>query len=134
MKLIPDFYEMLAMRAEAKVRSAFDHKRRLQDEKATKLWAECVSELENKIKDPDKLGPGERQMNRLMFKSLIISLECIGEFRKLKEWFHRWEKEHPDDTNVERHRDAIQSRRKMTIEELALQKPLIQKTSRPRAF
>ena len=134
MRVIPDFYEMLAMRAEAKVRSGFDHKRRVQNEKAEKLWAECVSEVENKIKDPDKLGPGERELNRLMFKSMVISLEWLGEFRKLKEWFNRREKEHPDDVNVGKHRDAIQARQKMTIEQLALRKPAIQKSSRPRAF
>ena len=134
MKMIPEFYEMLTMRAEARVRSGLDHQRRLQKEKAYRLWSDCVIDLEHKIKDPDKLGPGERQLNRILFKSMVISLECMGEFRKLRDWFLRWEKEHPDDENVLKHKQAIEDRRKMSIEQLAQLRPTMQTTSRPRPF
>ncbi len=134
LKLIPDFYEMKALRAECKVRSGTDLNRRLQKEKAFKLWDECAAELKVSFKDPDKLAQGEREISAAMYKTLIICLDCLGNHKDLKEWHTRWQKEHPDDPFVSRQREYIETKRGLTLDELALQKRQFQTTSRPRPY
>ena len=132
LKLIPEHYEIVALRAECKVRLGMDFQRRLQREKAFKLWEECSSELKSSFKDPEKCAQGEREISASMYKTLSICLDCLGDLRGVREWMIRWEKEHPEDPAAGRQREYIEGKRGRTLEELAAQKREFQTTSRPR--
>jgi tetratricopeptide (TPR) repeat protein len=63
LRMIPGFYELEAIRADARMRSALDLSARLQREKAFKIWSETISDITKILKAPDKLHQGERTTN-----------------------------------------------------------------------
>lgn len=134
LRILPDFYELHALRAECKVRSGQDLLSRLQREKAYKLWSEAVQELRTELKPPEKLQDGEREISSWMYRTLAICLDCLADFKALKQCLIQWQVEHPDDPQVERQKEIIAARRGKTVDELALQRPDLQTTSRPKPF
>ena len=134
LRILPDLYELHALRAECKVRSGQDLFSRLQREKAFKLWNEAVGELKVALKSPESLRDGERDISAWMYRTLVICLDCLSDFRMLKQSFLDWEREHPEDKNIERQREFILRKRGKAVEELAALPPDVQTTSRPKPF
>ena len=79
-RMVPEFYELHALRAQCKLRSGQDFAARLQREKAFKLWSEAAIELKQVLKAPDKLQLGEREISAEMYRILIICLDLIADF------------------------------------------------------
>jgi tetratricopeptide (TPR) repeat protein len=133
-RMIPGFYELHAFRAQCKLRSGQDFARRLQREKAFKLWSEAAAELKVALKAPDKLQSGEREISAEMYRVMIICLDLMGDFKGLYAAFQNWRNEHPDDSNVEKQREFIEGKRGRSLAELASirQEPIT--TSHPRPF
>jgi hypothetical protein len=129
--MIPDFFELQALRAECKLRSGQDLASRLQREKAFRLWEEAKIELIHAIKPADKLQEGEREINGAMYKTLIICLDMLGEFKELRSYLQAWEREHPEDTRPSFQRDFIENKHGMTIDELATRRRQTLTTSKP---
>ena len=64
------------------------------------MWTDAVEEVKNRIKSPEALPVGERQLNASMFYTIVVCLDMLGRFRDRNYWLDRWEKEHPDDPQV----------------------------------
>lgn len=132
LRMIPDFWELYALRAECKLRSGQDFASRLQREKAFRLWTEAVTELTQTLKRPEKLKAVEQSISAQMYKTLIISLDVMGDYKALRTHFQEWIREHPTDPNIIHQRDFIEYKHGMTLEELAVMKPDIQTSSHTR--
>ncbi len=111
LKLIPDLYELVFLKAESKMRSGLDFAARIQREKAQKLWCEAADELKKALKSPDALRGRERETSAAMYQTLIISLDLLGDLRELRHYHSCWKAEHPDDPNVQRQYDFISKKR-----------------------
>lgn len=132
LRMIPEFYELHALRAESKIRSGQDFAARLQREKAHKLWTEATSELADILKTPDKLQAGERTISSQMYRTLIIGLDFLGDYKLLLNQFHAWQREHPDDSNVSYQQTYLERKHGMSIDELGARKPEMQVSSHTR--
>jgi hypothetical protein len=114
LKAVPEFYEMLELKIYAKRQAGFDFHRGMHREKAQRMWREAVEDGTRGIKSPEALGQGERHTNASILRSIVISLDMLGQSAERDRWLHRWAKEHPDDPEVERQRDFLaQKHRKL---------------------
>lgn len=132
LRVMPELYELHALRAECKVRSGQDFAARLQREKASKLWLEAAREIIQIKKSPDKLESNERLINAQMYKTLIICLDLVGDFRGLYDHFQEWEAEHADDPSVRYQRIYLEKKYGRSLEEISLLRPRLETSSRSR--
>jgi tetratricopeptide (TPR) repeat protein len=134
LRIVPGFYDLHALRAEAKLRSGIDFAARLQKEKASKLWRDAASELMDVLKAHDQASEAERETNASMYRTLTSLLDRLGEYRALKHYMSLWEKEHFHNDEAKRQREVIEARRGLAIEDLAERKVDVPRSSRPRPF
>jgi len=107
LRRVPDCYELANLRTYSLLRAGWDLAARLQREKAEKLWITAVGELKERLRAPETLRTGERQMSAQMYQTLIICLDLLGQTTELRYYFRQWQAEHPDDRNVEIQRNKI---------------------------
>lgn len=107
LKILPDLYEALQLKTYAKRQAGFDFHRGLHYEKAEKMWREAVEDVKNGIKSPERLQPGERDINAAMLATIVICLDMLSEFRERDRWLKQWETEHPDDPQVARQKEFL---------------------------
>jgi hypothetical protein len=67
-----------------------------------------------------------------MYKSLIICLDSLGDYKDLKFYFNLWKTSHPLDLNVARQHDLIVKKHGKTLDQLAAMKRDIAKSYRPK--
>ncbi|MDR3483928.1 MAG: tetratricopeptide repeat protein [Bradyrhizobium sp.] len=111
LKLLPNLYGMIQLKAEALLKLGLDFSARLQREKAERPWRQAVEELRVALKSPEALAPGERDTSAQMYRTLIICLDLLGDIKGLNHFFSQWKSEHPDDPNVARQADFIARKR-----------------------
>jgi tetratricopeptide (TPR) repeat protein len=111
LKILPDDYEIIERKVHILRQAGFDMYRRLQLEKAEKLWSEAVEEVKRRIKSPETLPQGARKLNASMYESIVVCLDMLSQFRDRNYWLHRWEKEHPDDPRVAFEKEYIKQKR-----------------------
>lgn len=111
LKALPDDYEIIERKVYALRQAGFDMYRRLQFERAQKLWAEAVEEVKRRIKSPETLPAGARKLNASMYESIVVCLDMLSQFRDRNYWLDRWEKEHPDDPRVASEKEYIKQKR-----------------------
>jgi hypothetical protein len=104
-------YEIVDRKVYALRQAGFDFHTGLHREKATKMWTEAVEEIERKLKPPELLLEGERQINASMYCTIVICLDMLERFNERNRWLARWEKEHPDDPQVARQKEFINRKR-----------------------
>lgn len=91
--------------------AGFDLLRGLHREKAAKAWSEAVEEVKRRIKTPELLPPGERNLNASMYYSAVVCLDMLNRFRERNQWLERWEREHPDDPQVAVQKEYLMKKR-----------------------
>jgi len=111
LKTLPDDYEIIERKVYALRQAGFDMYRRLQFERAQKLWTEAVEEVKRRIKSPETLPAGARKLNASMYESIVVCLDMLSQFRDRNYWLDRWEKEHPDDPRVVSEKEYIKQKR-----------------------
>lgn len=99
-KIIPECYQIIELKVYALRQAGFDLYQRLVHEKAIKMWTEAVEEVKGKMKPPEELPAGERQLNASMYYSVVVCLDMLRRISERNYWLERWEKEHPDDPQV----------------------------------
>lgn len=67
-----------------------------------------------------------------MYRTLIIGLDLVGNYKELRSYFYAWQREHPDDNNVAYQRTYLERKHGMSIDELAATTPEMQFTSHTR--
>ena len=110
-KILTDPYEIIERKVYALRRAGLDLHGGLHREKAEKMWVEAVEEIKLRIKPPEKLAEGNRQLNSSMYYTMVVCLDMLNRFRERNHWFELWEKEHPDDPSVARQKEIIISKR-----------------------
>jgi tetratricopeptide (TPR) repeat protein len=110
-KLIPDAYEIIERKIYAQRQGGFDLHRGLHHEKARRMWSDAVEEVTRSIRSPETLATGARACNASMYQSVVICLDMLSRFRERNRWFDRWQREHPDDPNVESQREFLIKKR-----------------------
>lgn len=109
-KLLPEnekTYEIVERKVFALRQAGFDFYGGQHREKAMNMWTEAVEEIERRIKSPEALREGERQLNASMYNTIVVCLDMLDRFGERNNWLERWEKEHPDDPQVARQKDLI---------------------------
>jgi tetratricopeptide (TPR) repeat protein len=133
-RMIPNFYELHALRGECKLRSGQDHSSRLQREKAFRLWSEAAQELCQVLKTPDNLLHGEREISADIYRTLVVCLDLVGDYKNLRTYLQLWEEEHPEDPKAVYQREFIEKKYGKTLDELVAHPREVQTTSHPRPF
>jgi tetratricopeptide (TPR) repeat protein len=111
LEAIPDFYEIIERKVFALRQAGFDFHRGLHREKAAKMWVAAVDLTKRRIKSPETLRAGERVLNASLFASVVICLDMLRDFRERNRWLERWEKEHPDDSQVAIQKEYLKNKR-----------------------
>jgi tetratricopeptide (TPR) repeat protein len=106
-KVIPDPYEIVERKVSALRQAGFDLYGGLHREKATKMWSEAVEEIKLRIRPPEQLATGKRQLNASMYFSMVVCLDMLNRLNERNHWLEVWEKEHPDDPKVAQQREFI---------------------------
>lgn len=109
--VLPDAYEIIERKVYALRQAGFDLFRGLHHEKAKKMWTEAVDLVKHRIKSPELLPPGERRLNSSMFYTIVVCLDMLNRLRERNLWLERWEKEHPDDPQVETQKQYLMRKR-----------------------
>jgi hypothetical protein len=91
--------------------AGFDLYRGTHYEKAMKMWTEAVEEVRRRIKPPDLIPAGARQLNASMYYSIVVCLDMLNQLGERNYWLERWEKEHPDDQQVAVQKEFLQRKR-----------------------
>jgi len=91
--------------------AGFDLRAGLHREKAVKAWTEAVEEIVRRLKSPEFLPVGGRQLNASMYQTIVVCLDMLERFRERNRWLERWEKEHPDDPQVARRKEILSRKR-----------------------
>jgi tetratricopeptide (TPR) repeat protein len=110
-KVLPDPYEIIERKVYGLRQAGFDLIRGLHREKAVKMWTEAVDEIKLKIKPPEALAEGKRDLNASMYYTMVVCLDMLNRFRERNHWLEMWEKEHPDDPEVDRQKEFLISKR-----------------------
>lgn len=111
LKILPDNYEIVELKVYTLRQAGFDLHRRMHFEKATKMWAEAVEEVKQRIRQPESLPPGGRRLSASMFYSIVVCLDMLNQLRERNYWLERWEKEHPDDPQVGMQKEYLKRKR-----------------------
>ena len=111
LKVIPDCYEIIERKVTAQRQAGFDLYAGLHREKAEKMWAEAVEEVKRRIKPPEALQEGARELNASMYYTIVVCLDMLERLRDRNGWLERWEKEHPDDPEVARQKEYLNRKR-----------------------
>jgi tetratricopeptide (TPR) repeat protein len=111
LKMIPDSYQIIERKVYALRQAGFDLHQRLIHEKAEKMWTDAVEEVKNRIKPPEALPAGERQLNASMYYTIVVCLDMLRKFRDRNYWLDQWEKEHPDDPQVAIQKEYLRRKR-----------------------
>ncbi len=109
-KALPDNYAMVELRADAKRQAGFDFLKGLHYEKAEKSWREAIQDIENSMKAPEALNPGERDINSSLYRTAVICSDMLREPKQRDQWIRRWEAEHPDDPKVVKQKDYLREK------------------------
>ena len=75
------------------------------------MWADAVEEIKLRIKPPEELAEGKRQLNASMYYTMVVCLDMLNRLPERNHWLELWEKEHPDDPRVSQQKDFIISKR-----------------------
>ncbi|MGB6689751.1 MAG: hypothetical protein WBE76_18090 [Terracidiphilus sp.] len=108
---LPGSYKLLQLRLDAKYRVAEDHQRRIQPEKAERIWKEIIEEIEKILKPRRLLKADESEINAALFRRLVVCLEHLGDMPELNRRFAQWFNEHKDDPSIPRQREIFTRRR-----------------------
>jgi tetratricopeptide (TPR) repeat protein len=111
LKVVPGAYEIVELKVNALRRAGFDLHAGLHREKAVKMWADAVEEIKRRIKSPEQLGEGKRQLNASMYYTTVVCLDMLNRLSERNHWLELWEKEHPDDPKVAHQKEFIISKR-----------------------
>jgi hypothetical protein len=71
------------------------------------MWSEAVEEIKLRIRPPEQLATGKRQLNASMYFSMVVCLDMLNRLNERNHWLEVWEKEHPDDPKVAQQREFI---------------------------
>lgn len=122
-KILPDPYELIERKVYVLRQAGFELHRGMHYEKAAKMWVDAVEEVKRQIKTPDALPAGARGLNASMYYSIVVCLDMLSRLEDRNYWLERWEKEHPDDTQVASQKEYIRRKRgtlSATAEEVML--------------
>jgi len=111
LKILPDAYEIIERKVYALRQAGFDLHRGRHNEKAAKMWTEAVEEVKRRIKPPEALQPGARELNASMYYTIVVCLDMLGRIRDRNHWLENWEKEHPDDPLVAKQKEYLKGKR-----------------------
>ena len=75
------------------------------------MWTEAVEEVKRRIKPPDILPAGARELNRSMYYTIVVCLDMLNLLEDRNDWLERWEKEHPDDPQVASQKEYLKRKR-----------------------
>ena len=109
-KVLPDNYVMVELRATAKRQAGFDFLKGLHYEKAETSWREALHDIEKSMKAPEALYPGERDINSSLFRTAVICADMLKEPKLRDRWMRHWEAEHPDDPEVGRQKNYLREK------------------------
>jgi tetratricopeptide (TPR) repeat protein len=111
LKVLPDAYEIIERKIYTLRQAGFDLYRGLHYEKAAKMWNEAVEDVKRYIRPPESLTSGARDLNASMYYSIVVCLDMLKQFRERNHWLERWEKEHPDDSQVADQKEYLKRKR-----------------------
>jgi tetratricopeptide (TPR) repeat protein len=111
LKILPDAYDIVERKVYTLRQAGFDLYRGLHYEKAAKMWADAAEEVTKRIKSPESLPPGARELNASMFYSMVVCLDMLNQLEERNHWLERWGKEHPDDPQVTSQKEYLMKKR-----------------------
>jgi hypothetical protein len=82
----------------------------LHREKANDELAKAKGYLAKALKAPQSLESGEREINADIYRALVLTCEGLSDVSGMKEYFHNWQKEHPDDPDAHSEWERLKSR------------------------
>ena len=67
-------------------------------------------DIEDHMKPPEALDSGERDINSSLYRSAVICLDMLKDFKERDRWMHRWEAEHPQDPKVAQQKEYLRKK------------------------
>jgi tetratricopeptide (TPR) repeat protein len=111
LKVVPDTYKIVELKVSTLRQAGFALHVGLHREKAERMWADAVEEIKRRIKSPEELSEGKRQLNASMYYTMVVCLDMLNRLSERNHWLELWEKEHPDDPRVAYQKGVIISKR-----------------------
>jgi len=99
--------ELVFLAGYARSRLGQDMMARLQQASAGDEFRRSLQWLERAIAIPGSGSSQDRDMNKQIYRALVINCAWLQETRKMEEIFNVWFQEHPDDPNVQSEWDTL---------------------------
>jgi tetratricopeptide (TPR) repeat protein len=110
LRIVQDCYRLIEQKVLAQREVGFDFLARNHQERASQTWAEAVDLISRRIKSPEKLPVNDRHLNSSMFCTMVVCLDMLGRHAERNQWLDRWEKENPEDPQLQRQKDELLSK------------------------